>query len=134
LNGCPNVILPFVAADIIPVWHQYTIRVIGKGNDARDLLQKELSARGVETMCYYPVPLHLQKAFAKGGYKTGDFPVTEKISQQVLSLPMYPELTAEQVNRVAEAIREIMGARAATFVPPVWAQPGGTPLGPLALS
>lgn len=83
-------------------FHQYTIKVPKK----RDELQKYLSARGIPSMIYYPLPLHLQEAYQYLGYKMGDFPVAEELSQQVLSLPMHTELTEEQLIFITSAIRE----------------------------
>lgn len=126
LAACPGIIPPAVTSDVMPVWHQYTIRVLSEGAGAsrRDTMQKELSARGIDSVCYYPVPLHLQQAFAGSGYKTGDFKVTETVAQEVLSLPIYPELTQEQVERVGRAVKEIAGAQNSLPVTPaVAAQP-----------
>lgn len=85
------------------VFHQYTIKVEeGKRNELREFLQE----KGVPSMIYYPVPLHLQKAYSSYGYKKGDFPVAEKLSGEVLSLPMHTELEEEQVAYVAEQIKK----------------------------
>ncbi|MGE5449562.1 MAG: DegT/DnrJ/EryC1/StrS family aminotransferase [Bacteroidales bacterium] len=83
-------------------FHQYTIKVEGR----RDELQKYLHSKGIPSMIYYPLPLHLQEAYHFLGYHTGDFPVSEKLSQQVLSLPMHTELTEEQLVYITSAIRE----------------------------
>lgn len=120
LSQCPGIKLPAVSADCLPVWHQYTIRVTGGAY--REQLQRKLSAAGVGSTCYYPVPLHRQKAFAALGYKEGDFPVTELVSGEVLSLPMYPELTDSEVQYVCEAIKTAMEASQA-FVPAYSIQP-----------
>ncbi|MBX9685834.1 MAG: DegT/DnrJ/EryC1/StrS family aminotransferase [Candidatus Obscuribacterales bacterium] len=129
LKHCPGVVLPTVSPGNTHVWHQYTIRVTsGSSNNAddaklRDELAAELSSRGISSMCYYPVPLHVQEAFSAYGYKGGDFIVSEKLAAQVLSLPMYPELKQEQVKRVAAAITEIMSAKLGVGAPAVVAQP-----------
>ncbi len=82
------------------VYHQYTVQV-----DRRDELQGYLKERGgVGATVYYPLPLHLQKVFADLGYKAGDFPVSEQACREVLSLPMFPELTDEEVEYVGEVI------------------------------
>jgi dTDP-4-amino-4,6-dideoxygalactose transaminase len=80
-----------------------------KGVD-RAALQAKLQEKGIASMVYYPVPMHMQKAYADARYKEGDFPVTEELSNNVMSLPMHTELTEEQlayiVNGVIEAIIE----------------------------
>lgn len=73
--------------------------------EKRDELQKHLADRGIPTLIYYPLPLHLQKVYENLGYKAGDFPITESISKKILPLPMYPELTDEQVDYVIATIR-----------------------------
>ena len=71
----------------------------------RDDLKKHLEANGVGCALHYPVPLHMQKCYANLGHKSGDFPVAEKAAREVLSLPIYPELTDAQIQRVAEVIK-----------------------------
>jgi dTDP-4-amino-4,6-dideoxygalactose transaminase len=83
------------------VWNQYTIRVTG---GRRDQLQKYLADRKIGSAIYYPVPLHLQTCFAALGYETGSLPVTEQACREVLSLPVYPELTAAEQGTVIEAV------------------------------
>lgn len=87
------------------VYHQYTIRVT---NGMRDDLQKKLKEKGIPSGIYYPVPLHLQKAYRKFGYGGGDFPVSEQMSREVLSLPMHSELKEEDQVTVATAIKNIL--------------------------
>jgi len=82
------------------VYHAYVVQ-----SEARDALQSQLSAAGIQTGIHYPVPIHLQAAFASLGHQRSDFPETERLSERVLSLPMFPELTEEQVNAVASAVR-----------------------------
>ena len=81
------------------VFHQYTIRV-----PHRDALQKHLAEAGISTMVYYPVPIHLQPIYSHLGYNEGDLPETETACKEVLSLPIFPELTEEQSGYVADAI------------------------------
>jgi dTDP-4-amino-4,6-dideoxygalactose transaminase len=72
----------------------------------RDELKKFLDENGIGNAVHYPIPLHLQKAYAHLGHKPGDFPVAEKASREVLSLPMFPELTDAQIGRVAEVVKQ----------------------------
>ncbi len=85
------------------VYHQYTIRV-----PRRDATQKALAAQGVSTAIYYPIPLHLQPAYAALQYKPGSLPESERASAEVLSLPMYPELSPEQLAHVAGALAQAL--------------------------
>ena len=101
LRGLPEFILPVETPGTKHVYHLYVVRT-----PHREKLQKHLQERGVSTGLHYPVPLHLQKAFHYLGYRKGDFPVSEMAGDQVLSLPMYPELTREQIEYVVESIRE----------------------------
>lgn len=82
------------------VYHVYTLR-----SAVRDKLAAGLNGRGVQTGIHYPIPVHLQKAYAEPHYKAGDFPVSERLAQQVLSLPMFAELSGEQIESVCEAVR-----------------------------
>jgi dTDP-4-amino-4,6-dideoxygalactose transaminase len=93
----------------LPARHLYPIRVPGPGR--RDALREHLAARGVETGVHYPVPLHLQPAYAFLGHREGDFPVSEEACATVLSLPMYPALSDADADFVAAAVREFFDAR-----------------------
>ncbi len=88
------------------VFHQYVIRVLPDG--ARDALRSDLDARGIETQIYYPVPLHLQPCFASLGYQVGDLPTTERLAHEVLALPMHPDLTADEQERVVGEIARLL--------------------------
>ena len=94
-------VVPAVAEGNTHVYAQYTIRVA-----RRDELRQHLGARGIPTEIYYPYPLHLQPAFAHLGYQPGSLPVTEAVAQQVVSLPIYPELAEEQLQAVVTSIAE----------------------------
>ena len=94
-----NVVTPKVEDYAKHVFYAYTIRV-----QKRDELQDYLKSQGVSAMIYYPVPLHLQDVCKTLGYKIGDFPISEKYSHEVLSLPIYPELTEKQQDFIAEKI------------------------------
>jgi len=100
LAGLP-VITPYESPDVYHVYHQYTIRA-----PQRDALAAYLKERGIGTMVYYPVPLHLQGLYASLGYGEGSLPESEAASREVLSLPMYPELAEAQQVTIAKAIRE----------------------------
>ncbi len=95
-----DLVLPFEPEHVKAVYHVFAIR-----SPRRDELQEHLGNEGISTVIHYPIPLHLQPAYKDLGYKEGDLPVAEECARQVLSLPMYAELSAEQVERVAEAVR-----------------------------
>jgi dTDP-4-amino-4,6-dideoxygalactose transaminase len=90
------------------VYHLYVIQT-----DDREGLRDFLAQRGIETGLHYPIPLHQQEAYASLGYRTGDFPVTEKATQRILSLPMYPDMPMEAVDYVSEAIIQWVKSRVA---------------------
>jgi len=106
LSMIKGVTVPKEADGCRHVYHLYVILV-----DDRDGLQKYLNEKGVGTGLHYPVPLHLQKAYAYKGYKEGDFPVTESVAKRLLSLPMFPELTKAQIEYVAQTIKEFMNKK-----------------------
>jgi UDP-2-acetamido-2-deoxy-ribo-hexuluronate aminotransferase len=103
-QGLP-VTTPYVDPNGEHIFHQYTLRAT-----KRDALAAFLKERGIPHAIYYPVPLHLQKAFAMSGGKKGDFPVTEKATEEVISLPMHTELTVAQQQHIAETIKEFYRA------------------------
>jgi len=84
------------------VFHQYTLRV--KEDGRRDALQQHLKQHGVPSAVYYPLPVHQQPAYAYLGYQAGDFPVAERLCQQVLSLPVHPELTGAQQEYIVDCV------------------------------
>lgn len=88
------------------VYQTYVIKC-----ERRDQLQAHLAARGIDSKVHYPVPIHLQPAAAGLGYGRGDFPVTERLSDTILSLPIYPELSRQQLEHVTTSIREFYGTR-----------------------
>ena len=102
-----SVITPEIPAGGRHVFHVYAIRVPAA---KRDPLRQFLSERGIGTGVHYPVPIHLQEASAFLGYRQGDFPVTERLANEVVSLPMYAELTDAQVETVAAAVKEFITA------------------------
>jgi dTDP-4-amino-4,6-dideoxygalactose transaminase len=83
------------------VYHVYSVRT-----PQRDVLQQALQAENIQTGIHYPVPVHLQKAYADLGYKPGDFPCAEKAASEVLSLPMYAELSAKSIEVIGAAVQE----------------------------
>ena len=100
-----GVITPEIPSGERHVFYVYCIRVPG---GRRDDLRKYLGERGIGTQIHYPVPIHLQQSAEFLGYRKGDLPITERLATEVLSLPMYPELTDEQIDRVTTSIREFM--------------------------
>jgi dTDP-4-amino-4,6-dideoxygalactose transaminase len=107
LSDIPDIILPQpTPAPGKSAWNQYTLRILG-GTDGnrRDAVRAKLQEAGIISMIYYPLPLHLQEVYKDLGYKQGDFPVTEEVSHQVLSIPMFPEITTEEQERVAYALK-----------------------------
>jgi len=108
LAGIPGVTLPREAEGARSAWHLYTIRV-----PERDALQKHLGAKGIATAVHYPRPIHLQPAMAAAGGKPGDLPVSERLSREVLSLPLYAELPLDTVKRIADEVRAFASVAAA---------------------
>jgi dTDP-4-amino-4,6-dideoxygalactose transaminase len=96
---------PYISSDSYHVFNYYTIRVQGQRIN-RTALQKTLNLQGVATTIYYPLCLHLQKVYKTLGYRDGDFPESEKAQQQVLSLPMYPELEDRHIEKIAKTIKD----------------------------
>lgn len=95
-----QVITPYNPDHVSPVYHLYIIRVKDREN-----LIKHLAANGVQTGLHYPLPLHMQKAYSDLGYRPDDFPVAKKFADEILSIPMYPEMTDDMVHYVCETIR-----------------------------
>ena len=106
LKQVPGIIIPQELPGGTGVWNQYTIRVL---DGKRDLLRNQLQEKGVNTAIYYPRPLHLQPVYQTLGYHPGQLPVAEQLCHEVLSLPMFPELSEEQQDRVIYGVKEIMG-------------------------
>lgn len=103
LAPLPGVVTPKLGGWGEHVFHQYTIRV-----PRRDRVQKALADQGVTTATYYPIPLHLQPAYAPLQYKPGSLPESERASAEVLSLPMYPELSPEQIAHVTGSLAQAL--------------------------
>ena len=108
LQPLPGIALPLPIAG--SVWNQYTIRILSADSpeNRRDRLRQRLQQQGIGSMIYYPLSLHLQPAYAELGYQPGQFPVSEQLSQEVLSLPMFPELTQAQQEQVVYALKDCL--------------------------
>ncbi|WP_320677457.1 DegT/DnrJ/EryC1/StrS family aminotransferase [Prochlorococcus sp. MIT 1300] len=133
LEGLPGIDLPFTSTSSPKShgWNQFVIRVRGIVNglwphekqkqdnefyafssssiSQRDILKEKLEGQGVNTIIYYPIPIHLQDAYDYLGYKKGSLPITEKLCEEVLSLPMFPELASREQQYVVDILREIIG-------------------------
>ena len=97
------IILPYIEKECTSAFAQYSIRV-----ENRDEVQAKLKEQGIPTAVHYPMPLHLQECFAYLGYKRGDFPVAEKISDEIMSLPMNPDLSDEEVETIVKSLERFL--------------------------
>jgi dTDP-3-amino-3,4,6-trideoxy-alpha-D-glucose transaminase len=105
LRGIGDLVLPHVPAWAEPVWHLFVVRT-----QRREALQRHLAAAGIGTQIHYPIPPHLSGAYANAGWKRGDFPLAEKLADEVLSLPIGPHISASQVDYVADAVQAFFAA------------------------
>ncbi|MGB3075133.1 MAG: DegT/DnrJ/EryC1/StrS family aminotransferase, partial [Chitinophagales bacterium] len=105
LKQQPNIILPHVHPKASSVFHLFVIRT-----ERRDALQKFLLEKNIETLVHYPIPPHLQKAYAHLGYQKGDFPISEKIADTCLSLPLYPGLSVDAITYICDSIHQFFDA------------------------
>jgi dTDP-4-amino-4,6-dideoxygalactose transaminase len=96
--------LPLVTNESRPVWHLFVVRCAG-----RDSLQNRLASEGIETLIHYPTPPHLSSAYADKGWKRGDFPIAERLADQVLSLPFGPHLSEADLSRVVACVERAVG-------------------------
>ncbi len=101
LKNISGIIIPFRSEKSNHIFHQYTLRL---KDINRDELKNYLASKEIPSMIYYPVPLHLQKAFTNLGYKDGDFPVTEELCKTVISLPMHTELSDNQMKYITQSV------------------------------
>ncbi|MCB0429380.1 MAG: DegT/DnrJ/EryC1/StrS family aminotransferase [Flavobacteriales bacterium] len=101
LSDLPDVVLPHVNPQVTHVYHCFVIQV-----PDRDRLRKYLQERGIGTLIHYPIPPHLQKAYAGLGWKKGDFPIAESLSEHLMSLPVYPGMTDRDISYVVENISD----------------------------
>ncbi len=106
LADCPAVRTPIIAPENVSIFNQYVIRTA-----KRDELKNYLAARGIGTEIYYPLCLHQQECFKLLGHRTGDFPLSEQAAAEVLAIPIYPELTHQQIHYVAQAIKHFFSGR-----------------------
>lgn len=104
----PNILIPSRNQQSTHVFHQYTLRLIDVDRNA---LREALAAKDIPAMIYYPVPLHMQKAYQDSRYQNGDFPVAERLAECVLSLPMHTELDDEQLAYITSAVLEALSAQ-----------------------
>jgi dTDP-4-amino-4,6-dideoxygalactose transaminase len=102
LSGAPALRIPARAGNSTHVFHQYTVQVL-EGD--RDQFKKYLEAKGIPTMIYYPVPLHLQNAYRQPEHGPGSFPITEKLSKTVISLPIHTEMPGDQLEFITSTIK-----------------------------
>ena len=107
LAGLSHIRTPAEAVGRRHVYHIYAIRTVD-----RDGLHRSLQAAGIQSGLHYPIPVHLQKAHLDLGYRAGDFPISEAAAHEVLSLPIFPEMTGRQVEQVVAAVRAAMLAGA----------------------
>ncbi len=103
LKGVKAVTTPTIKSDRTHVFQTFAVRVKN-----RDKVVESLKKKGISVLVHYPIPLHLQEAYADLGYKRGDFPVSEKISNEILSLPMYPHIKKEQIEYVCDSLKELV--------------------------
>jgi dTDP-4-amino-4,6-dideoxygalactose transaminase len=106
-SSMSGVIAPYCPDWTRAVYHLYVIRIQDRAG-----LQKHLASAKVDSGIHYPVPLHLQKAYQGFGYKQGDFPITERVASEIISLPMFPQITAEQQSRVVDEIERFLQGEA----------------------
>jgi dTDP-4-amino-4,6-dideoxygalactose transaminase len=107
LAGVIGITTPEASPHSEHVYHLYTLRIHGESG-RRGRVQQKLASLGISTGTYYPTPLHLQPIFASHGHKLGSFPEAEQASAQVLSLPLFPELTSEQIERVVDCLTKAL--------------------------
>ncbi|MEE4355203.1 MAG: DegT/DnrJ/EryC1/StrS family aminotransferase [Desulfococcaceae bacterium] len=103
LAGIPNLRLPSVPGGMKSIWAQYSL--LAENENHRTEIQKKLQEAQIPTAIYYPIPLHLQSAFADLGYRKGDFPISEEFARRIFSIPMHPYLAKESQEKIAEILR-----------------------------
>lgn len=106
LKSAEGVVTPAIQKDRTHVFQTYAVRLPN-----RDKICEAMKAKGVSVLIHYPVPLHLQEAYADLGHKMGDFPVSERIAKEILSLPMFPHMKKDQVEYVCTTLKELLGSK-----------------------
>jgi dTDP-4-amino-4,6-dideoxygalactose transaminase len=101
LGSIRHIELPFIHPNATSVFHQFVIK-----SESRNKLMEHLKNSGIETIIHYPVPPHMQEAFTSLGFGKGDFPIAEKLSETMLSLPIYPGMTEEMIEYITNIIRK----------------------------
>jgi dTDP-4-amino-4,6-dideoxygalactose transaminase len=96
-------VVPQLGADRRHVWHLFVAL-----HPQRDRIRTELEQRGIATGLHYPIPVHLQKAYAHLGHKPGDFPMSERVGRECLTLPLWPEMTVQQHDQVCDALADVL--------------------------
>jgi len=109
LADCPGIVVPAATMEEAHVWHLFVI-LVEQGN--RETIREALAEQGIATGVHYPTPIPFQPAYKTLGYRPGDFPVAERVMAQCVSLPMYPELSPEQIAAVASALHEVLDHKA----------------------
>ena len=104
LKGVEGVRTPIIKEDRTHVFQTFAVRVRN-----RDQVLEEMSKQGIGVLIHYPIPIHLQEAYKDLGYKKGDFPMAEEVADEILSLPMFPHITNEQVECVCATLKGIVG-------------------------
>lgn len=110
LEPIPGLVRPSTIAHGTSVWNQYTIRLemAADSGEKRDQVRQQLQSKGIISMVYYPIPLHLQSIYSHLGYGPGSLPKAEQAARQVLSLPMFPELSVDQQTQVVYGLKEVL--------------------------
>jgi dTDP-4-amino-4,6-dideoxygalactose transaminase len=103
LKNIEGVVVPFEPSWSKAVYHLYVIRT-----EDRDGMMQYLGQHGIGTGIHYPIPLHMQDAYAAMGYQPGDFPVTEAVAREIVSLPMFPQLTTEMQEKVSNEVQRFL--------------------------
>src|SRR5262249_20791727 len=101
LREIDEIVVPFCPSNLTPVFHIYAIRV-----QDRDRVMRSLTDKGIGSGVHYPVPIHRQEAYSSLGHRPGSFPIAEKCAEEFISLPMFPELTPDQLDYVVQGVKD----------------------------